>query len=120
MYTFWQDIRYGLRILFRSPGFTTVAVLTLALGIGANTAMFSIIDTVLLNPLPYKGSERLVAIQTENQQQGITAAPVSYTKVLRVQEQSHTLESVGAYLPINATLTGRDSRVNLFGRPASG
>lgn len=106
MQTLWQDVRYGLRILFRSPGFTTVAVLTLALGIGANTAMFSIIDAVLLNPLPYKGSERLVAIQTENQQQGITAAPVSYTKVLRVQEQSHTIESVGAYLPINVTLTG--------------
>ncbi|MBZ5536611.1 MAG: ABC transporter permease [Acidobacteriia bacterium] len=104
---FGSDLRYGFRMLWKAPGFTAVAILTLALGIGANTAIFSVIDTVLLRPLPYEDSGRLVSIQGLELRTLRPGIPLSYTKLALVRDQNRSLEEVAAYFTQNMTLTDR-------------
>ena len=94
MGTLWQDVRYGLRMLGRSPGFTTVVILILAIGIGATTAVFSVVHAVLLRPLPYKDSNRIVTFR-ERTQRGERRPRCE--NVLSWQDKNRVFESVAMY-----------------------
>jgi predicted permease len=99
-----QDVRYGLRMLTKNPGFTAIAVLTLALGIGANTALFSVVNGVLLNPLPYPNADRLMAVA--ERWPPFDEASISYPNFLDWVRMNHTFESLAAYRGNNFNLTG--------------
>jgi len=106
METFLKDLRYAIRMMFRNPGFTSVAVIALALGIGANTAIFSVVNSLLLNPLPYKDASRLVWIWETNPGAGIeeeTASPPNYKDW---KTQSESFEEMAAFARTRLTLTG--------------
>src|SRR5271170_4573907 len=104
MHSVGQDLKFALRMLRKNTAFTVVAVLTLGLGIGANTAIFSVIDAVLLQPLPYRDSTRLVQISQIVLQSQTPGLAVSFTKLEQLRAQSQTLESVAAYYPLTASL----------------
>src|SRR5262245_60834456 len=92
---FWQDLRYGARMLLKHPGFTLIAVLTLGLGIGANTAIFSIVNAVLLRPLPYLEPACLVDVQERDEGGGI-GSPPSYPNVVDWRAQNTAFASIVA------------------------
>jgi predicted permease len=101
----WQDVRHAVRGFRHTPGFALVIVLTLALGIGTNTAIFSIVDQLLLRPLPYPDGNQLVRIHETNSARG-SRSDVSPANWLDWRRQSHTFESLAAWDPAAATLTG--------------
>jgi predicted permease len=98
----WADVRYGLRIFRKSRGFTAVAVLTLALGIGANAAIFSVVDAVLLRSLPFKNADRLVDL-TEYRPGGVDKGGVSFPDYLDWKQQNTVFDQTAAYFLINAS-----------------
>src|SRR5450759_1404321 len=106
MHFFWQDLRYGARLLAQAPAFTAVALLTLALGMGAATAIFSVVDAVLLKPLPFRDAERLLVIWEKNPSQNrykLFVAPVNFQAW---QKQSRAVERIAAVQEARLNLTG--------------
>ena len=98
MNTFLQDLRLGTRMLFKHPSFSAVAVLTLALGVGANTAIFSVVNGVLLRPLPYAQPERLVQFWETNPLKGWTQATVAPANLFDWQKRNQSFEDIAAYM----------------------
>src|SRR5262245_58012824 len=106
--SFWQDVRFGARMLRKNPGFTAIAVAALALGIGANTAMFSVIEAVLLRPLPYSDAQRIMrVVSTWNRGGTMTSYTSSPPDFFDWRDQNRTFSSMFAFYRGESALTGR-------------
>ncbi|HEY0321334.1 MAG TPA: ABC transporter permease [Pyrinomonadaceae bacterium] len=105
-----QDLRFGARMLLKNPGFTLIAVVTLALGIGANTAIFSVVNAVILRPLPFHQPERLVQVFDNFQKQNLTRINVSVPEFFDYQRETKSFEKLAAYASFNANLAALDNR----------
>ncbi len=101
-----NDIRYGVRTMLRSPGFTAVAVIALALGIGANTAIFSVVNALLLKPLPYKDADRLVLIWHSYPKLNLDQASVSAPSYIEYRDMTSSFEQVATATDWSVNLTG--------------
>src|SRR5262245_14609426 len=110
-----HDLKYGLRMLRKSPGFAAVAIVTMALGIGANTSIFSVVNAVLLNPLPFPSPERLVALGQTEANDRETLSQFSFRNFADLREQSKVFERLAAYYNNTMTLTGQREAVRLRG-----
>src|SRR6478735_2241074 len=106
----FSDFRLALRLLFKAPGFTAIVVAVLTLGIGANTAVFSIVDGVLLKPLPFADAGRLVAIDTTVRNEPDDTA---YLDFLDWRTQATTIDRMAAYATAATTLTGRGEAASI-------
>ncbi len=104
--TILRDVRYAIRMLLRNPGFTAIALMTFAIGIGANTAVFSVFNAVLLRPLPYPDADRITMMWLDNRPQGITEDIASYPIYRDWREQNTVYEHVAAFRSAAFTLTG--------------
>ena len=113
MQSLLQDIRYGARMLTKNAGFTAIAVLTLALGIGANTAIFSVVNAELLRPLPFHDPGRLVSIGVTNSRTGWKSGNADYPDFEDWRSQNQVFEKMSAYYENKLTLTGVQSPAHL-------
>ena len=113
MTTLWLDVRYAIRLFRKSPGFTAIAVLTLALAIGANTTLFSVVKGVLLNPLFYPHSEQLAAVYASTP--GVERGPIVYLNFLDWQRQNRAFSSLATYRNQDYNLTGTAEAERLSG-----
>src|SRR5947199_148593 len=103
-----QDIRYAVRTLRKSPGFTATSVAVLALAIGANTAMFSVLNAVLLRPLPYRSPEQLAMLWTEVPSQNLREGRTAYMSVEQWRRESKSFADMAVFDPVSVTLTSTD------------
>jgi hypothetical protein len=113
MQTLLRDLKYGLRMLGRAPGFTAVAVVTLALGIGANTAIFSVVKAVLLHSLPFKNANRLVVLHEDVKDHG--AESVAFANFQDWQQQNHVFSQMAAYSDAEFIVSGDTSSERIYG-----
>src|SRR4051794_12949911 len=116
------DIRYGLRQLLKHPGFTLIAVATLALGIGANTAIFSVVNALLLKPLPFPAAEQLIAVgMTDARQKGTQndLNSVSYPDFFDLREQNRTVANLAVYPDGGYSITSDEGATSLRGVKSS-
>src|SRR5262249_27232710 len=105
MTTFAQDLRYGWRMMQRSPGFSLIAILALAIGIGANAAMFSVINAVLMHKLPFANPDRVVLIWDTDPNRGIDRATASPAEFLDWRDQAHVFQELSAFRTLFFTVT---------------
>ena len=115
----WADVKFAVRQMRKSPGFAAVVIVTLALGIGANTTVFSIVDAVMLRPLPYAQPQRLVEVQSREATAAIFSGAVSYPDFFDWRAQSHSFERLVSYDDTSLTLTGVERAAHLDGEVVS-
>jgi putative ABC transport system permease protein len=116
----WQDLRFGWRMLRRSPGFAIVAVLTLAIGIGATATIFSVINSVLLRPLPFPDSQRIVWIWETDENRNVHRGVASQAEFLDWRDRNHSFEELAAWRELFFTLTGNGEPEQNWGAQVSG
>src|SRR5262245_8995813 len=110
-----QDIRYGIRMLLKSPSVSIVATIALALGIGANTAIFTVVNAVLLKPLPFPEPESLMAVFETDQQRGQLRGSYSYPNYFDLRDQNNVFEHIASYHDSDFIMTGRGEPARLSG-----
>jgi hypothetical protein len=110
MNSLWQDLRYGARMLLKNPGFTLIAVLTLALGIGASTAIFSVVNAVLLRQLPYPQADRIVAVGADFSRSRLNA--VDDPRFVFWYEHQQSFEALAAHISMGAGVNFSDPRLS--------
>ena len=115
MHTLLQDIRFGIRMLLKSPSISIVATIALALGIGANTAIFSVVNAVLLRPLPFPDPDSLVAVYETVPARGQLRGSHSYPNFFDVRAQNTVFERLASYHGSNFIMTGRGEPARLQG-----
>jgi putative ABC transport system permease protein len=115
METIWQDLRFGLRMLAKSPPFTAAVIVTLALGIGANTAIFSVVNAILLRPLNYQHPDQLVMVWEKNMKKGWPALPTSFPNFVDFKTKNNVLDDLAAFADSTFNLTGGDEPERLTG-----
>ena len=120
MNTLWQDVRYGVRTLWKSPGFTLVAVVALALGIGANTAIFSVVDAVLLRALPYRHANRLVVMWEHKRTSSNPRNVVAPANFLDWHDQAQSFDDMAAFVDVRFNLTGTGAPIEIPAQVSTG
>jgi putative ABC transport system permease protein len=120
MGTIWQDVKFGARVLLKSPAFTAVAVLVVALGVGANTAIFSVVNAVLLRPLPFEEPEQLVRVFGTNARRNSFRRPHSFPNFADLRAQNASFEAMSAYTGTTGALSTGDAPEQITGVSATG